>query len=106
MALRSRVHYEVGWSVWSYAMRSLQQIVAAGIKQESYQETYRKSPRGILRQAAYNKLHNFENKVGRWVAAGQLPNGTVFTEADGIAAIELAREKYEKEFARLPKNTD
>ena len=86
-------------------MRSMQQIVAAGIKQENYQETYRKSPRGILRQQAYNKLHNFENKVGRWLAAGQLPDGTPFSESDAIAAVELAREKYEREFVNLPKNS-
>ena len=86
-------------------MRSLQQIVAAGIKQESYQETYRKSPRGMARQKAYNKLHNFENKVGRWVAAKQLPDGTPFSRDDGRKAIELARAEYEKAFGALPKNS-
>ncbi len=85
-------------------MRSLDQIIAAGQKQASYQETYRKSPRGVQRQKAYNKLHNFENKVGLWIAAGQLPDGSKFSREDGTTAINLARAEYEKAFGALPKN--
>ena len=85
--------------------RSVEEIIAAALKQKEYQTTYRTSERGKLRQQAYNTLHNYENKVGLWMAAGQLPNGTPFSTDDGIAAITLAREEYERKFAKLPRNT-
>ncbi len=85
-------------------MRTVEQIIAAGQKQREYQDNYRKSERGVKRQKAYNKLHNFENKVGLWIAAGQLPTGEPFSLADGKQAIKLAREEYEKAFGQLPVN--
>ena len=86
-------------------MRSLDQIISGAKKQAEYQKAYQKSPRGKARQRAYNRLHNYENKVGLWIAAGQLPDGTKFSRADGMTAIKLARETYEKAFGELPKNT-
>lgn len=48
------------------------------------------------REKNYQTLHDFENKVGLWIAAGQLPTGEPFSFADGKQAIRLARQEYDK----------
>jgi DnaJ-class molecular chaperone len=48
------------------------------------------------REKNYQKLLDFENKVGVWMAAGKLPDGSPFEKEAGHTAIRLARGEYDE----------